>query len=636
MLSVQAVRDACHVDSRDRTERQVDDILAFVRDVKFFQTLDPHQQRALCRSAHVETFKSGDFIFHIGDHGQKFYVVLSGSVAVQGPEAAAFDRIASAALEKTHPIAQQPHPVVESQNSGPSNEMAPAPDGGLQTLALLERGMGFGEIALQSGQTRSATLQALEEPCELLVITKDSYERHAGQTHRRRIEERIDFIYRCPSVDQCLYSGSCTAQDIAAMANCLGEQTLCEHHILCRQGAPADLVFFVRSGSLAVFRTIEVDGNGRLVEPGEEEASLTERAKKARDWRKSMEQVQRQERSQRIGTPPPTAAYAEDRQPLDDQVSSSPSVNHLKRHSRSCSRASTKLLPPDGDDFEDVQNVIERKLDRHTRRTNPRRQRERLVLPPIGAGQLRSPTPMPVTTAAAQAAPVPLGRRKQVLRIGVIGPFQFFGDRQALENSRYPFSLVSEGAEVYVLSKGDLMRRLPKRLLAALFQRDESQYFWRDFPSDQMLLDLRRQNDRWQSYRRLICANAVDKTNDPSRPAAASFTQGSFRGQGANQRPGKELGRRDLEHFSGTRTHTLTRLWAMERGDYEGKTSGSQTERGRRKKGNLPPLSEREPTSGSSSARTFIDFAVEKYWAMRPGLEIDDEDDVDDACKLFS
>lgn len=608
MLSLQAVREACSVDSRDRSERQVDDILAFVRDVKFFQTLDSHQQRALCRSAHIETFKTGDVIFYIGDHGQKFYVVLSGSVAVQIPA-----------------ISQ------EFQEKQPDSDETKSNPDGLQTVAMLERGMGFGEIALQSGQTRSATLRANDDPCELLVITKESYERFAGQTHRRRIEERIDYINRCPHVDQCLYDGSFGPADVGAMANCLGEQTLCEHHILCKQGSVADQVFFVRSGSLAVFRTIEVDANGRLVDD-EDEASLTERAKKARDWSKSMDQAERQARTQRIATPPSTA-IVDQRQPLTEQEASSSKYPSSARKRQE----SPKILSPDADDSEGIQHIIERKLDRHTRRTNPRRQRNRLMLPPINT---RSPTPSPVITAAAQAAPVPLGRRKQVLRIGVLGPFQFFGDHQCLEGSRYPISLVSEGAEIYVLSKGDLVRRIPKRLLAAMFQRDESQYFWRDFPTDQMLLDLRRQNDRWQSYRGLVYANSVGQKKGES-----PLMQGtSFRdNKGPPKRPGKELGRRDLEHFSGTRTHTLTRLWAMERGDYSGAggiggsaARTSQTHRGpaRQTRQTLPPLAEKDVASGSLSARTFIDFAVEKYWAMRPGLDMDEDEDADEALLL--
>merc|ERR1711964_106494 len=130
-----------------------------------------------------------------------------------------------------------------------------------------------------------------------------------------------------------------------------------------------------------------------------------------------------------------------------------------------------------------------------------------------------------------------------------------------------------------------------------------------------MLLNLRRQNDRWQSYCRVVCADAVT-----SGHYLGGSELRSFRARGLPARTAKELSQCDLEHFSGTRNHTLTRIRDMERGGVAG-NRGALTDRGPRRRGAgsraetevvddgshsggtpLPPLTER-------SVRTFADFA---------------------------
>ena len=49
----------------------------------------------------------------------------------------------------------------------------------METVVFLEKGMGFGELALQSDQPRSATIQTTERT-ELLITKKADYETYAG------------------------------------------------------------------------------------------------------------------------------------------------------------------------------------------------------------------------------------------------------------------------------------------------------------------------------------------------------------------------------------------------------------------------------------------------------------------------
>merc|ERR1719453_2870351 len=88
----------------------------------------------------------------------------------------------------------------------------------------------------------------------------------------------------------------------------------------------------------------------------------------------------------------------------------------------------------------------------------------------------------PVKQDAKQSIIAGTGIKKQkLLRVGTVGPFQYFGDKQVCANTVYPVTLLSDPvAEIYVMSKHDILRRLPKKLFSALFAPQDED----PFPTD--------------------------------------------------------------------------------------------------------------------------------------------------------
>lgn len=84
-----AIREACKLAPDQRTEENVDDVFDFVKDVQVIESLTFFQQRALCRAMVIERFQPHAMVFDIGEAGDKFYIVLAGSVNVQVPQQAA-------------------------------------------------------------------------------------------------------------------------------------------------------------------------------------------------------------------------------------------------------------------------------------------------------------------------------------------------------------------------------------------------------------------------------------------------------------------------------------------------------------------------------------------------------------------
>eukprot|EP00747_Dinoflagellata_sp_TGD_P101393 gnl/TRDRNA2_/TRDRNA2_168341_c0_seq1.p1 gnl/TRDRNA2_/TRDRNA2_168341_c0~~gnl/TRDRNA2_/TRDRNA2_168341_c0_seq1.p1 ORF type:complete len:487 (-),score=83.40 gnl/TRDRNA2_/TRDRNA2_168341_c0_seq1:1028-2488(-) len=229
-----AIRESCKTTPELRSEDNVNDILEFVKDVKFFTKLTVLQQRTLCRMMSMEVFGPREYVFQIGEYGEKFYIILTGSVGVQVPST-------------TAPCPTGTHPGHCDCEGKP-----------LETVVFLERGMGFGELALQSDQPRSATIQTTERT-ELLVTKKADYEMYAGQLHRQFIEQRVKFLRQCTRIEDALHKCLVSTQDIAAMANCLNEASLSGNTVAIRQGDVVDHMIFVRSGSLAMLRAVDLE-----------------------------------------------------------------------------------------------------------------------------------------------------------------------------------------------------------------------------------------------------------------------------------------------------------------------------------------------------------------------------------------
>mmetsp|Transcript_87569 Transcript_87569/g.261199 ORF Transcript_87569/g.261199 Transcript_87569/m.261199 type:complete len:431 (+) Transcript_87569:3-1295(+) len=114
-------------------------------------------------------------------------------------------------------------------------------------------------------------------------------------------------------------------------------------------------------------------------------------------------------------------------------------------------------------------------------------------------------------------------RRKRLLRVGTVGPYQYYGDRQLCHGEVYPVSLVSDPvAEIYIMSKQDILRRLPKKIFSGLFTEARQDIL----PTDDQLLQMNRQTERWVAFRRGMHAEALDhrpqvQSLRPREPTAA-------------------------------------------------------------------------------------------------------------------
>ncbi len=113
----------------------LDTIVGFLVSTPFFDRLDPAERAEVVRIMEVQRLTDGEEIFHEGDPGDAWYVILEGGARV---------------LKDA--------------------------DGGPRELAVLKRGACVGEMAILDGEGRSATVKAIG-PLTLLRFRRARFEK---------------------------------------------------------------------------------------------------------------------------------------------------------------------------------------------------------------------------------------------------------------------------------------------------------------------------------------------------------------------------------------------------------------------------------------------------------------------------
>jgi hypothetical protein len=149
----------------------------------------------------------------------------------------------------------------------------------------------------------------------------------------------------------------------------------------------------------------------------------------------------------------------------------------------------------------------------------------------------------------------------QLFHTDTLVSYQYYGDQQFTKNDHYSVSLVSDPvAELYVMSKYDALRKLPQRVMTALFSFDEAT----SGISDIQLLEMHKQTTRWESYSRALanCGKSY-----PTAPDVAVKLE--FLGKRVNPKthlkhlttftPRIQLTEKEKEHFCDARSNFLRR-----------------------------------------------------------------------------
>jgi hypothetical protein len=144
-----------HKAPEDRLQHELDTLSTLIKNVKFFNNVPHHVREELCRVMYVQDVPfHHKTVFKQGDEGETFYIILLGAfeVRVQGDDG-----------QRT------------------------------STVATLNAGESFGELALITDERRSATIVS-KQPSELICIERRHYEMAIKSMHRKEYVEKMEFL----------------------------------------------------------------------------------------------------------------------------------------------------------------------------------------------------------------------------------------------------------------------------------------------------------------------------------------------------------------------------------------------------------------------------------------------------------
>ena len=130
----------------------------------------------VCAMLQVEIFVKDEIIFREGEHGDRFYIVLSGGVEV----------LKKMSLPKKR---QGHHSSVTMETKN-------------KRVALLAPGTYFGELALIRSASRACTCKATSRTA-CAVLSKDDYQALLLQSDRKELAYKMDILRRSSLFENC-------------------------------------------------------------------------------------------------------------------------------------------------------------------------------------------------------------------------------------------------------------------------------------------------------------------------------------------------------------------------------------------------------------------------------------------------
>ncbi|QDZ17945.1 cyclic nucleotide-binding domain-containing protein [Chloropicon primus] len=163
----------------NRSKENLLPLQAFTNKISEFKKLAQSAREELLRSAQLEKFEDKETVFLHGDYGDKYYVVLSGSVDISIPK---YPNKGDTEKKK----AKESH---GSDESPPLEEEEPEEI----VVAQLGAQCGFGELALITNSPRAATVRAAGVTY-LMVFIREEYQNIVGGGLSKALEEKRNFF----------------------------------------------------------------------------------------------------------------------------------------------------------------------------------------------------------------------------------------------------------------------------------------------------------------------------------------------------------------------------------------------------------------------------------------------------------
>lgn len=218
-ISPEDVKIICSKSARQRSPVEIQYLAELTSNLKVFKTLNesqgPYSHIICCRYLKYEYCEQNNYLFKYGDIGTRFYIIISGKVAVEVPM---------------------------KNNKG---------DTQMVEVMVLNNGAAFGELALESSKPRAASIKC-KTPTHLMYLEKTDYNRLISRLIADKRNNLVNFIQSLP-----LFS-HLTKGNLTKLSYIFKERVYRKGQVVYNEMELADEVFIVKNGEFEFFRGISV------------------------------------------------------------------------------------------------------------------------------------------------------------------------------------------------------------------------------------------------------------------------------------------------------------------------------------------------------------------------------------------
>ena len=232
---------------------------------------DTSKLEKLIAVLNLETFKSNQNIIRFGEEGDKFYILLDGTVGIYKPIYVQKDMklkeyLAMMSDVKYIEIDELKYNRINEKNSNLNLDLDTlfkmSPDAYSmrvkytffveeeQKLGEFGQGFAFGEIALIKRCTRNATIKALK-PSSLVSIDKSDYNKVLRELEEKRLEKVLLVFKRNYPLFQFW-----TLNQLIRLFNCFSKISVTQGEYLYKQNEDADSIFIIQSGTFEMYSLV--------------------------------------------------------------------------------------------------------------------------------------------------------------------------------------------------------------------------------------------------------------------------------------------------------------------------------------------------------------------------------------------
>lgn len=201
------------VPPKSRNTQDITEILEITQNIEFFQKITNEKgnnqvHAACCQLFTLEEFKKGDKVIHVGEIGDKFYIILQGRLTVSVPTKV-WKTIKEIEEDELRAAMVRKNTSIEAENSDKREKLLKSKTNDNSTLdelveltelrdvATFGPGKSFGELSLISEKPRAATITC-ESPTILAVLSKHDFKKVLGSVAEKSLNDRVNFLQNLP------------------------------------------------------------------------------------------------------------------------------------------------------------------------------------------------------------------------------------------------------------------------------------------------------------------------------------------------------------------------------------------------------------------------------------------------------